>query len=109
MQQQAMQQQAMQQQAMQQQAMQQQKENYQNVNSNKTLFDKIKTSFSNKTLQELFLIAILFIIISTAFFKNNLAKIPFVTNNNNLLNTAGLLISAILIAVLFIILRIFLV
>ena len=113
MQQQAMQQQAMQQQAMQQQAMQQramqQNGKYSNKN-NKSLsyLDKLKRLRSNETLQEILIIAILFIIFSTAFYRNNLSKIPFVTSENNCLNTAGLLISAILIALIFIIIRIFL-
>ena len=73
-----------------------------------TFLDKLKRLKNNDTLQEIFVIAILFIIFSTTFFKNNLCKIPFVTNENNCLNTPGLLISAILIAVLFVIIRIFL-
>ena len=112
MQQRAMQQQAMQQQAMQQQAMQQQNLMKQN-NKNKdrkemTFFEKLKTLKNNETLQEIFIIAILFIIFSTSFYKDNLTKIPFVTNDNNCLNTAGLLISAILIAIIFVIIRTFL-
>ena len=83
MQQQAMQQQAMQQQAMQQQAMQQQmlqQQGTENFKGNDTFFSKIKNLNMNKTLQEIFLIAILFIIFSTAFFKTNLSKIlPFVS------------------------------
>ena len=112
MQQRAMQQQAMQQQAMQQQAMQQQNLMKQN-NKNKdrkemTFFEKLKTLKNNETLQEIFIIAILFIIFSTSFYKDNLTKIPFVTNDNNCLNTSGLLISAILIAIIFVIIRTFL-
>jgi len=107
MQQQAMQQQMMQQQAMQQQAMQQ--KNYGSSGKKPTTFlEKLKRLKNNDTLQEIFVIAILFIIFSTSFYKNNLSKIPFVTNENNCLNTAGLLISAILIAVIFVIIRTFL-
>jgi type IV secretory pathway VirB10-like protein len=112
MQQQAMQQQAMQQQAMQQQTMQQQamqQKNYASSSKKPTTFlEKLKRLKNNDTLQEIFVIAILFIIFSTSFYKNNLSKIPFVTNENNCLNTAGLLISAILIAVIFVIIRTFL-
>ena len=112
MQQQAMQQQAMQQQAMQQQAMQQQmlqQQGTENFKGNDTFFSKIKNLNMNKTLQEIFLIAILFIIFSTAFFKTNLGKIlPFVSVENDCLNTGGLLISAVLISLLFIIIRLFL-
>lgn len=107
MQQQAMQQQMMQQQAMQQQAMQQ-KNNGSSGKKPTTFSEKLKTLKNNDTLQEIFVIAILFIIFSTSFYKNNLSKIPFVTNENNCLNTAGLLISAILIAVIFVIIRTFL-
>ena len=103
MQQQAMQQQAMQQQAMQQQAMQQQKsKNKPNI----SLLDKLKRLKNNDTLQELFLLAVLFIIFSTGFFKQNLSRIPFVSYDNNCLNTAGLLISAILIAIIFTLVKI---
>ena len=43
-------------------------------------FSKIKNLNTHKTLQEIFLISILFIIFSTTFFKTNLSKIlPFVT------------------------------
>ena len=112
MQQQAMQQQAMQQQMMQQQAMQQQAMQQKNHGSSgkkpTTFLEKLKRLKNNDTLQEIFVIAILFIIFSTSFYKNNLSKIPFVTNENNCLNTAGLLISAILIAVIFVIIRTFL-
>ena len=103
----AMQQQAMQQQMMQQQAMQQ-KNNGSSGKKPTTFSEKLKTLKNNDTLQEIFVIAILFIIFSTSFYKNNLSKIPFVTNENNCLNTAGLLISAILIAVIFVIIRTFL-
>ena len=111
MQQQAMQQQAMQQQAMQQQAMQQQAMKQKNGSSDKKptkFLEKLKRLKNNDTLQEIFIIAILFIIFSTSFYKNNLSKIPFVTNENNCLNTIGLLISAILIAIIFVIVRTFL-
>ena len=107
MQQQAMQQQMMQQQAMQQQALQQ--KNHGSSGKKPTTFlEKLKRLKNNDTLQEIFVIAILFIIFSTSFYKNNLSKIPFVTNENNCLNTAGLLISAILIAIIFVIIRTFL-
>ena len=107
MQQQAMQQQAMQQQMMQQQMMQQ--KNHEFFGKKPTTFlEKLKRLKNNDTLQEIFVIAILFIIFSTSFYKNNLSKIPFVTNENNCLNTAGLLISAILIAIIFVIIRTFL-
>ena len=101
------QQRAMQQQAMQQQAMLQ-KNNGSHGKKQTTLLEKLKRLKNNDTLQEIFVIAILFIIFSTGFYKNNLSKIPFVTNVNNCLNTAGLLISAILIAVIFVIIRTFL-
>jgi hypothetical protein len=107
MQQQAMQQQMMQQQAMQQQAMQQ-KTHGPSGKKPTTFLEKLKRLKNNDTLQEIFVIAILFIIFSTSFYKNNLSKIPFVTNENNCLNTAGLLISAILIAIIFVIIRTFL-
>uniref|UniRef100_A0A6C0LI99 Uncharacterized protein n=1 Tax=viral metagenome TaxID=1070528 RepID=A0A6C0LI99_9ZZZZ len=107
MQQQAMQQQAMQQQMMQQQAMQQ-KNNGSSGKKHTTFLEKLKKLKKNDTLQEIFVIAILFIIFSTSFYKNNLSKIPFVTNENNCLNTSGLLISAILIAIIFVIVRTFL-
>lgn len=107
MQQQAMQQQMMQQQAMQQQAMQQ-KNNGSSGKKPTTFLEKLKRLKNNDTLQEIFVIAILFIIFSTSFYKNNLSKIPFVTNENNCLNTAGLLISAISIAIIFVIIRTFL-
>jgi hypothetical protein len=97
----------MQQQMMQQQSIQNNKSS-KNNNKNLSILYKIKGSFNNQTLQEIFLISILFIILSTSFFKNNLSKIPFVTNENNCLNTAGLLISAVLIALLFVIIRLFL-
>ena len=112
MQQKAMQQQAMQQQMMQQKAMQQQamqKKNHASSSKKSTTFlEKLKRLKNNDTLQEIFIIAILFIIFSTSFYKNNLSKIPFVTNENNCLNTSGLLISAILIAIIFVIIRTFL-
>jgi hypothetical protein len=106
MQQQAMQQQAMQQQMMQQQMMQQQKQpqNY----KDKSLLSKLKQLKKNETLQEIFILAILFIIFSTSFFKNNLSKIPFVSVDNNNLNTAGLLISALMISIIFILIKLFL-
>ena len=108
----AMQQQAMQQQAMQQQMLQQQVMQQKNHGSSgkkpTTFLEKLKKLKNNDTLQEIFVIAILFIIFSTSFYKNNLSKIPFVTNENNCLNTAGLLISAILIAIIFVIIRTFL-
>ena len=107
MQQQAMQQQMMQQQAIQQQAMQK-KNNGSSGKKPTTFLEKLKRLKNNDTLQEIFVIAILFIIFSTSFYKNNLSKIPFVTNENNCLNTSGLLISAILIAVIFVIIRTFL-
>ena len=112
MQQQAMQQQAMQQQAMQQQAMQQQAMQQKNHGSlgkkPTTLFEKLKKLKNNDTLQEIFVLAILFIIFSTSFYKDNLSKIPFVSNVNNCLNTGGLLISAVLISIIFVIIRTFL-
>jgi len=104
----AMQQQkAMQQQMMQQQAMQQKNNGFSGKKPT-TFLEKLKRLKNNDTLQEIFVIAILFIIFSTSFYKNNLSKIPFVTNENNCLNTAGLLISAILIAIIFVIVRTFL-
>ena len=103
----AMQQQMMQQHAMQQHAMQQKNHVYSSKKPT-TFVEKLKKLKNNDTLQEIFVIAILFIIFSTSFYKNNLSKIPFVTNENNCLNTAGLLISAILIAIIFIIIRTFL-
>jgi hypothetical protein len=103
----AMQQQAMQQQAMLQQMMQQ-KTHAPSGKKPTTFLEKLKRLKNNDTLQEIFVIAILFIIFSTSFYKNNLSKIPFVTNENNCLNTAGLLISAILIAIIFVIIRTFL-
>ena len=103
----AMQQQAMQQQAMQQQMMQQKNHGFSGKKPT-TFLEKLKRLKNNDTLQEIFVIAILFIIFSTNFYKNNLSKIPFVTNENNCLNTAGLLISAILIAIIFVIIRTFL-
>ena len=115
MQQQAMQQQAMQQQAMQQQMMQQQIMQQQMMqkpksenNKGKSLLEKLKQLKKNETLQEIFILAILFIIFSTSFFKNNLSKIPFVTIDNNNLNTAGLLISALMISIIFILIKLFL-
>ena len=75
---------------------------------NETFFDKLKKLKNNKTLQEIFIISILFIVLSTSFYKDNLCKIPFVTADNNNLNTLGLLISAVLISVLFVIIRLFL-
>ena len=95
-----MQQQAMRQQAMRQQAMKQHDDSHK-----KNIITKIKDNCNNQTLQEAFLISILFIIVSTSLFKNNLSKIPLVSNDNNLLNTTGLLISSIIIAILFIIIR----
>ena len=93
----------MQQQAMQQRVMKQQE----NFGKPKTFMDKLKRLKNNDTIQEIFVIAILFIILSTGFFKNNLSKIPFVKNDNNCLNTAGLLISAIIMGVVFVLLKLF--
>ena len=74
----------------------------------KHFYQKLKKLNNNRTLQEIFLLAVLFIIFSTAFFKTNLGKIiPFVSIEDNCLNTAGLLVSAILIALSFIIIRLF--
>ena len=110
MQQQAQQQAIMQQQA-QQQAMMQQQAQQANRQSNKkeslTFLDKLKKLKSNDTLQEILIISILFIILSTGFYKDNLSKLPFVSNDNNCLNTAGLLISAVLISIVFVIIRTF--
>jgi hypothetical protein len=106
------QQQAMQQQLMQQQMMKQQQQQSlsqsQPRSKNMSLLDKLKRLKNNDTLQELFLIAVLFIIFSTGFFKQNLSRIPFVSYENNCLNTAGLLISALLIALIFTIVKILL-
>ena len=100
------QQQAMMQQQQHQQAMmQQQQENFNN--KPKTFIDRIKKLKSNENLKEMLLLAILFIIFSTSFYKDNLCKIPFVSVDNGCLNTAGLLLSAILIAVNFIIIKTF--
>ena len=104
------QQQMMQQQMAEQQMMQQQMIQQQMAKGpkNETFFDKLKKLKNNKTLQEIFIISILFIVLSTSFYKDNLCKIPFVTADNNNLNTLGLLISAVLISVLFVIIRLFL-
>jgi len=77
-------------------------------NKGKSLLEKLKQLKKNETLQEIFILAILFIIFSTSFFKNNLSKIPFVTIDNNNLNTAGLLISALMISIIFILIKLFL-
>ena len=94
-----------QQQQHQQAMMQQQQENFNN--KPKTFMDRIKKLKSNENLKEMLLLAILFIIFSTSFYKDNLCKIPFVSVDNGCLNTAGLLLSAILIAVNFIIIKTF--
>ena len=55
-------------------------------NGKKTkLLDKLKRLKNNETLQEILIISILFILFSTGFYKDNLSKIPFVTNSNNCL------------------------
>ena len=98
----------MQQQAMiQQQAMMQQEKFGSSSDKPKTLMDRINKLRSNENLQEMFLLAILFIIFSTSFYKDNLCKIPFVSTENGCLNTAGLLISSILIAVIFVVVKTF--
>ena len=88
--------------------MQQQFGKKEHMGKPKTFMEKLKRLKNNETLQEIFIIAILFIIFSTGFYKKNISKIPFITNENNNLNTAGLLISAILIALVFVIIRTFL-
>ena len=92
---------------MQQQAMMQQQENFESNKTSKSLMDRIKKLKSNENLQEMFLLAILFIIFSTSFYKDNLCKIPFVSTDGGSLNTAGLLISSILIAIIFVIIKTF--
>ena len=90
---------------MQQPQMQQQREGFNK--SSMTFMDKLKTLKNNNTLQEIFLISILFIILSSSFYRDNLTKIPFITSENNCLNTAGLLVSAVLFGVIFILIKTF--
>lgn len=115
-QQQAMQQQAaMQQQMLHQQMMQQQMVQKQmmqqepvQLKDNLSIFEKLKKLNNNDVLQEIFIIAILFIILSTDFYKSNIINLPFVQSEGSGLNTAGLLISSILIGVVFVIIRVLL-
>lgn len=102
-QQQAMMQQHAKQQAMMQQAQQANRQT--NQKESLTFLEKLKKLKSNDTLQEIFIISILFILLSTDSYKDYLCKLPFVSTNTNGLNTAGLLISAVLISVIFVIIR----
>ena len=94
-------------QQMQQQQMQQQQQRESFNKSSMTFMDKLKTLKNNNTLQEIFLISILFIILSSSFYRDNLTKIPFVSSENNCLNTSGLLLSAILFGVIFVLIKTF--
>jgi len=113
MQQQQMQQQQMQQQQMQQQHLQQHmQQNIQlpseNLKNDSSLLTKLKNLNFNKTLQEVLVISVLFIIFSSSFYKDTITKyISIITVSNNELNTIGLLISAILLSVIFVITRTF--
>jgi cation transport ATPase len=103
------QQQAMQQAQMQQamqQAQQQAMQQAQNF-KDKSWMDRLSILKNNKTIQEIFVISILYIVFSTPFYKELLTKyIPF-TGNSCDLNTIGLLISSLAIAVIIVIIKTF--
>ena len=95
----------MQQQQMLQQQQQQLKESM-NGDSDKSLLTKLKNLNVNQTLQEVLVLSVLFIIFSSSFYRDTITKyIPMITVSNNELNTMGILISAVLLSVVFIISR----
>ena len=79
-----------------------------NLKNDSSLLTKLKNLNFNKTLQEVLVISVLFIIFSSSFYKDTITKyISIITVSNNELNTIGLLISAILLSVIFVITRTF--
>ena len=94
-----------QQQMIQQQQMMQQQQSM-NGDSDKSLLTKLKNLNVNQTLQEVLVLSVLFIIFSSSFYRDTITKyIPMITVSNNELNTMGILISAVLLSVVFIISR----
>ena len=69
--------------------------------------DKLKKLLHNDTLQDILILSILYIVFSTSFYRDLISKIPFISSENNILNTSGLLVSALLISIIFILIRTF--
>ena len=88
--------------------MQQQQEllKKQQSNKNDSVFNKLMELKNTQNLQEVMIISILYIIFSTSFYKDNITKyLTFITVTNNELNTSGLLITSLIVAILFVIIR----
>ena len=87
-----------------------QEEMLKNVQSstNTEKFSMIFSKVNNTTnLKEVMVISILYIILSSSFYKTTISKyLTFITVTNNEFNTFGLLITAILMSVLFVIFKI---
>jgi hypothetical protein len=92
------------------QAQAQARDAYQQIvkNDNMSFIDKIKSLNNSKVFQEILIIGILYIILTSSSYFSLLTKhCSFITLIDNKLNTQGLLITAIIIGVLFVIARTF--
>jgi hypothetical protein len=78
------------------------------LKENTSFMDKLKTLSNTSSLQEILIIGILYIILTSESYTSILSKyLPAVIVTDNVLNTLGLLITAVLFGVLFIITRTF--
>jgi Fe2+ transport system protein B len=72
------------------------------------IMSKLKKLLDSECIKNIFIIAILFLVFTSQFYKDNITKyLTFITIDNGNLNTIGLLLTSIIVGLLYVIIKLF--